>query len=101
MSTDIYALILNSSTTDCSFLDQILKVLLQRYLDGNGCPGVIDIQNIPIEDEGIAAVGTFLEGNVLDTKWLNIGSCFRYEIPSQLSEKLCASMQQNTSLLRL
>ena len=99
--TDIYALNLNSSATDNVFLEQILNILVQRHTKGETCPEIIDIENITIQDEGIVSIAKFIEENVTETKWLKIGHCFSYDIPSKLADKLCESMQRNTSLLKM
>ena len=73
----IYSLNLNSSETDDDFLGEIFDVLIkrnhERYKYG---PEILDIENLPIKDDGIELICKYLEHKCQDTKWIKIGQFF-------------------------
>ena len=61
----VYSLNLNSSNTDDDFLGEIFDVLIkrnhERYKYG---PEILDIENLPIKDDGIELICKYLEHNI-------------------------------------
>ena len=103
---NIYLLNLNSSSVNDKFLDEILGVLMKRDFRKAETrrygPEILDIENLPIKDNGIKSICKYLESNCNDTKWIKIGHFFGcYEMSEYLSNKFINSLDANKHILKL
>mmetsp|Transcript_68675 Transcript_68675/g.109082 ORF Transcript_68675/g.109082 Transcript_68675/m.109082 type:complete len:385 (-) Transcript_68675:165-1319(-) len=107
MVDEIYLFTLNSSNTDDEFLEKVLNVLMKRnkkksskpHLYG---PEILDVENLPIRDDGIRHICSYVEANCVDTKWMKIGHLAGYyEIDEALWQKFVVSLEKNKQILKL
>ena len=103
---NIYLLNLNSSKCDDVFLGEIFDVLIkrnhQRHESNKYGPEILDMENIPIKDDGIELICKYFQHKCKDTKWIKIGHFFGYyQMSSSLSAKFIESLEQNQYILKL
>ena len=103
---NIYLLNLNSSNTDTVFLGEIFDVLIKRNNERNETnkygPEILDMENLPIKDDGIELICKYFDHKCKDTKWIKIGNFYGYyQMSSSMTAKIIDSLEQNEYILKL